>query len=53
MKNLRWRMLHLCFQLCFKLAKWSANRYIARTNAMLRIMRDVNNRMEHIMEAEE
>ena len=37
----------------YRLARWRANRHIARTNAMIRIMRDANERQKRIMEAQE
>ena len=37
----------------YRLAKWRAERHIARTNAMIRIMNDVIERKKRIMEAEE
>ena len=49
MKNLIWNI----HEIRYRLAKWRANRHIARTNAMIRIMKDVYERQKSILEAEE
>lgn len=45
-KRLRWQIQ----EIRYRLAIWRANRHIARTNAMIRIMYDAIDRQKRIME---
>ena len=49
MKTLIWNI----HEIRYRLAKWRADRNIARTKAMIRIMQDVYERQKRIMEADE
>lgn len=56
MKNVIWAI----HEICYRLAKWRADRHIsrtnwhiARTNAMIRIMQDACDRQKRILEAVE
>lgn len=47
MKDVIWNI----HEIRYRLAMWRAERHIARTNAMIRIMKDVQERQKRIMEA--